>query len=97
MFFVDHCRYVGGKVYSAKKLKAGGFLACNELCQQDIDCWSWNYQKDRKQCFIMASEDSDMSLQSATGWVSGSRECAPFNGDWENAPTDPSQYAPASP
>lgn len=52
--------------------------------------WSFNYNKNRKGCWLMSTGDSDARTQSNTGFDSGYRECAPSDADltWSNDPID---------
>ena len=86
------CRFSGGQVYLAKKLSSqDGVLSCSNLCRDSIDCWSWNFDKRRKMCYLMASTVSDMSSERAGSWASGYRQCESAGEGWDNVP-----YAPGS-
>ena len=75
----------------AKTFKAdptASVLKCNALCQAEIECWSWNYDKNRKMCYLMSSEESELSSQKAGAWASGFRQCKAADADWDNTPTN---------
>ena len=62
-------------------------LKCNALCQGEIECWSWNYDKNRKMCYLLSSEESEMSSQKAGAWASGFRICKAADTDFNNTPS----------
>ena len=83
------CRYSSGDVYGVSTLKSGqGVIDCSNKCANDPDCWSFDYQKNIKLCFVMSS-GNEVSTERATAWSSGHRECSMSGEDnWINAPID---------
>lgn len=91
-------RYVNGHVFRVVRLEAGeGTLACMSLCRADPTCWSFNFAKTRKRCYLMSTADDEASTRSAPAFSSGYRFCEETDLEWDNEPTDFGYGSPDSP
>lgn len=80
---------MNGHVYRVVRLEAGeGTLACLNLCRADSTCWSFNFNKTRKRCYLLSSSDEDASKRSSVAFSSGYRYCEETDVEWDNEPTD---------
>jgi hypothetical protein len=57
------------------------------LCRADQECYSFNYNKVSKWCYLGTTEEADLAAGKNTKWASGFRRCIEHtsNDAWENA------------
>ena len=61
-------------------------LDCLNKCRSDQECFSFNYDKTKKWCYISLSEKSDLVVARDGKFAAGYRKCVAHtgNGAWDN-------------
>ena len=81
------CRYTNLEITSFSRLSSSGTtLDCLNKCRVNQDCYSFNYDKAKKWCYISISEKSDLVIRSDAKYAAGYRKCVEHadNNGWDN-------------
>ena len=65
-----------------------GAMDCLKLCSANSDCWTFNYLKSKKLCYLMSSTSEEVDARKSGQFACGYRQCEDTDGSWNNTPMD---------